>query len=67
MDEEPGQPRLAFVHVDDVPWTEVVAQQHGDRRVSVREKFLEWTPERMAVFTPPPGVAGVLGRGDRWS
>src|SRR5262245_29197652 len=35
-------PRLAFVHVDDVPWTEVIAQQHGERRVSVHEKFLEW-------------------------
>jgi hypothetical protein len=31
MDEIPDEPRLAFVHVDDVPWTEVVAQQHGDR------------------------------------
>jgi hypothetical protein len=50
VDQAPGQPRLAFVHVDDVPWTEVVAQQHGDRRVSVHEKFLEWTPERMVVL-----------------
>ena len=50
MGEEPGQPRLAFVHADDVPWTEVVAQQHGDRRVSVHEKFLEWTAERMVVL-----------------
>jgi hypothetical protein len=24
VDKEPGQPRLAFVQVDDVPWTEVV-------------------------------------------
>jgi hypothetical protein len=43
-------PRLAFVHVDDVPWTEVVAQLHGERRVSVHEKFLEWTPQRMVVL-----------------
>jgi hypothetical protein len=35
--------RLAFVHVDDVPWTEVIAQLHGARRVSVHEKFLEWS------------------------
>lgn len=43
-------PRLAFVHADDVPWTEVIAQQHGERRVSVHEKFLEWTPQRMVVL-----------------
>jgi hypothetical protein len=43
-------PRLAFVHVDDVPWTEVVAQRHGARRVSVHEKFLEWTADRMVVL-----------------
>ncbi len=48
--ETPDGPRLAFAHVDDVPWTEVVAQQHGDRRVSVHEKFLEWTPQRMVVL-----------------
>jgi hypothetical protein len=48
--DRPGGPRLAFVHVDDVPWTEVIAQQHGDRRVSVHEKFLEWTPDRMVVL-----------------
>ena len=47
---DPPAPRLAFVHVDDVPWTEVVAQLHGERRVSVHEKFLEWTPQRMVVL-----------------
>ena len=30
--------------------TEVIAQQHGDRCVSVHEKFLEWTPDRMVVW-----------------
>lgn len=44
-------PRLAFVHVDDVPWTEVIAQQHGERRASVNLKFLERTPQRMALMT----------------
>ncbi|HZR84800.1 MAG TPA: hypothetical protein VFD92_27140 [Candidatus Binatia bacterium] len=44
-------PRLAFVHVDDVPWTEVIAQMHGDRRVTVRNKFLEWTDKRMVALT----------------
>lgn len=43
-------PRLAFVHADDVPWTEVVAQRHGTRRVSVHEKFLEWNAQRMVVL-----------------
>lgn len=53
MDEKPGevtQPRLAFVHVDDVPWNEVIAQMHGERRVSVHEKFLEWNAKRMVVL-----------------
>jgi len=43
-------PRLAFVHIDDIPWREVIAQRHGDRRVSVHEKFLEWTARRMVVL-----------------
>src|SRR5215813_11560220 len=43
-------PRLAFVHVDEVPWTEVIAQMHGERRVSVHEKFLEWNAKRMVVL-----------------
>jgi hypothetical protein len=38
--QEP-QARLAFVHVDDVEFTEVVTQLHGDRRASVYIKFLE--------------------------
>lgn len=43
-------PRLAFVNLDEVPWTEVIAQLHGDRRVSVHEKFLEWNAQRMVVL-----------------
>ena len=43
-------PRLVFRHVDDVPWQEVKAQRHGARRVSVWEKYLEWTPERLALY-----------------
>jgi hypothetical protein len=42
--------RLAFVHADEVPWTEVIAQLHGERRVSVHEKFLEWNAQRMVVL-----------------
>jgi hypothetical protein len=61
VDERPDEPRLAFVHVDDVPWTEVVAQQHGDRRVSVHPRLPNPT------IAPPPGVTKGLGRSDRWS
>jgi hypothetical protein len=43
-------PRLAFVDAEQVPWTEVIAQMHGDRRVSVHEKFLEWNSKRMVVL-----------------
>ena len=50
-------PRLAFVHEADVSWQEVLAQRHGERRVSVHEKFLEWTPDRMVVLGRyDPGV-----------
>jgi len=45
-----SDPRLSFVHVDEVPWTEVIAQLHGERRVSVHEKFLEWSADRMVVL-----------------
>src|SRR5438552_16688291 len=57
MDTPPTQsaptgsaPRLAFVHIDDVPWNEVIAQLHGERRVSGHEKFLEWNAQRMVVL-----------------
>ncbi len=46
-DEEPG-PLIASI--DDVAWVEVKAQSHGGRRVSVWEKFLEWSPERMVIY-----------------
>jgi hypothetical protein len=49
-DADDAKPRLAFVHEADVPWQEVLAQRHGERRVSVHEKFLEWTPDRMVVL-----------------
>jgi hypothetical protein len=57
MTTDRSTPRLAFVHEADVTWQEVLAQRHGDRRVSVHEKFLEWTPERMVVLGRyDPGV-----------
>jgi len=55
--ETPAEPRLAFAHIDDVPWTEAIAQQHGDQRVSISMKFLEWTPDRMVALTRyDPGI-----------
>src|SRR5262249_18959237 len=54
---EQREPRLVFRHVDDVPWQEVKAQRHGERRVSVWEKHLEWTPERLVLYAPyDPGM-----------
>ncbi|MBL7491849.1 hypothetical protein I6A60_39540 [Frankia sp. AgB1.9] len=42
---------LKIVSVGDLPWQEVKAQAHpGGRRVSVWEKFLEWSPERMVIY-----------------
>ena len=50
MSDARPAPRLAFVDEADVPWQEVLAQRHGARRVSVHEKFLEWTADRMVVL-----------------
>jgi len=45
-------PELKITHIDDVAWQEVKAQQHADldRRVSVWEKYLEWTPNLMVLY-----------------
>jgi quercetin dioxygenase-like cupin family protein len=43
-------PELKIAHIDDVEWQEVKAQQHDSRRVSVWEKYLEWTPELMILY-----------------
>ena len=50
MSADDRTPRLVFVHEAQVPWQEVLAQRHGERRVSVHEKFLEWTADRMVVL-----------------
>lgn len=44
----PGVP--TFRHIDDETWYEVKAQQHGDRRVSIWEKYLEWTPNFLSLY-----------------
>ena len=41
---------LRITRVDDVPWQEVKAQAHGERRVSVWEKYLEWSPTLMVLY-----------------
>jgi len=49
--DTPDSPALRFVHVDDVEAQEVVAQLHGDERIGVHLKFLEWTKDRMVAYT----------------
>lgn len=36
--------------IDEHAWNEVKAQSHDGRRVSVWEKFLEWSPDRLVVY-----------------
>ncbi len=36
--------------IDEHPWHEVKAQSHDGRRVSVWEKFLEWSPDRLVIY-----------------
>ena len=47
-------PRLAIVHDEAVPFTEVIAQEHtvhgAVEHRSVHEKFLEWNSQRMVVI-----------------
>jgi hypothetical protein len=53
----PATPRCAIIREADVPWREVIAQLHGAARVSVHEKFLEWSPRMMVVLGRyDPGV-----------
>ena len=49
--------RFEITHVDDLDWHEVKAQRHGERRVSVWERFLELRPERTVIYARyDPGV-----------
>jgi len=43
-------PEPRFRHMDTLAWQEVRAQQHGARRVSVREKWLEFTPQILTLY-----------------
>jgi hypothetical protein len=46
-----NEPRLAFIHADECPPQEVVAQQHGDRRVSVWLRYLDFNDRHMVALT----------------
>ena len=50
----PGGPRIR--HLDDFGWQEVRRQQHGDRTVSVREKWLDFSPRFLSLT--PSGTPG---------
>ena len=43
-------PEAKIAHIDEVAWQEVKAQQHRHGRVSVWEKYLEWTPDLMVLY-----------------
>ena len=50
-------PEARFRHLDQEKWQEVRAQDHGGRRVSVREKWLEFTPSCMTLYAEwDPGM-----------
>ena len=38
-------------HVDALEWQEVRAQQHGDRRASVWNRFVDVGPDRTVIYT----------------
>jgi hypothetical protein len=46
-----AEPTVSFLHADDVPFTEVKSQQHGDRRVSVWIRFLVQREDRTIFHT----------------
>src|SRR5262245_48289584 len=43
-------PEPRFRHMDELKWQEVRAQRHGAQRASVREKWLEFTPEILTLY-----------------
>jgi hypothetical protein len=50
-----GSPR--FTHLDDLKWQEVRRQRHGDRDASVREKWLDFSPEFLSLYAKwDPGM-----------
>jgi len=50
-----GQARIT--HLDQLKWQEVRRQQHGERIVSVREKWPEFSPKYLTVYAQwDPGM-----------
>lgn len=48
---------LRFYHVDEIASHEPVAQMHGDRRVGVHCRILEWNADRFISYTKyDPGL-----------
>jgi hypothetical protein len=43
-------PEPRFRHMDELKWQEVRAQRQGEQRASVREKWLEFTPEILTLY-----------------
>lgn len=55
--DEAKQPAVRFRHLEDETWQEVRAQQHGERRVSIFEKWLEFTPNLLSLYAKwDPGM-----------
>lgn len=51
-----GGPR--FTHLDDLKWQEVRRQQHGERVVSVREKWMEFSDRYLSLYAQwDPGMS----------
>jgi quercetin dioxygenase-like cupin family protein len=44
-------PEPVFLHLGDIPWRETKAQQHGDRRVSVRNKIFQQGSAGTFIYT----------------
>src|SRR5438046_6051676 len=50
-----GSPR--FTHLDNLKWQEVRSQRHGDREMSVREKWLDFSPRFLSLYAKwDPGM-----------
>jgi hypothetical protein len=61
MPASPEDDGLRFAHIDEVPRREAVAQLHGERRVGVHLRVLEWSDRWFVSYTRyDPGL--VLAR-----
>jgi quercetin dioxygenase-like cupin family protein len=50
MTDHTPRPEPLFRHADDFEWQEVRVQDHGGRRVAVREKWVEFSPRGMSLL-----------------